>query len=212
MRAENIFGVKIVNAGTCDGDILAGSEVRTLRHSDVGRGNEKTHIHPHGIEAEMSHTEKIRCRGTKEKTAVPCGFREARVEVADGRISGRTWGMVGRKKVDQGPRGLNVDSQVRRPKLHGRRLERGAAGVFIIIAREARTYHGCGELSGVNGTPLLRGIEFTHVPAQAGERMAGNGPSGKAEFYPDLRRGRTPELLRVLARLRRFKIFRNYLL
>ena len=24
----------------------------------------------------------------------------------------------------------------------------------------------------MNGTPLLRGIEFTHAPAQAGERMA----------------------------------------
>jgi hypothetical protein len=32
---------------------------------------------------------------------------------------------------------------------------------------EAWRHHGCGDLSGVNGTPLLRGIEFTHAPAQA---------------------------------------------
>ena len=38
---------------------------------------------------------------------------------------------------------------------------------------EAGAHHGYGDLSGVNGTPLLRGIEFTHAPAQAGERMAG---------------------------------------
>jgi hypothetical protein len=40
---------------------------------------------------------------------------------------------------------------------------------------EAWTHHDCGDFSGVNGTPLLRGIEFTHAPAQAGERMAGRG-------------------------------------
>ena len=50
---------------------------------------------------------------------------------------------------------------------------------------EAWTHHGCGDLSGVNGTPLLRGIEFTHAPAQAGERMAGMRWKGKLEpvFY-----------------------------
>jgi hypothetical protein len=37
---------------------------------------------------------------------------------------------------------------------------------------EATTHHGCGDLSGVNGTPLLRGIEFTHAPAQAGDRFS----------------------------------------
>ena len=46
---------------------------------------------------------------------------------------------------------------------------------------EAGTHHGCGEFSGVNGTPLLRGIEFTHAPAQAGERMAEAGRGGKLE-------------------------------
>jgi len=44
---------------------------------------------------------------------------------------------------------------------------------------EAGRHHGCGDLSGVNGTPLLRGIEFTHAPSQAGERMAGRGRKGK---------------------------------
>ena len=43
------------------------------------------------------------------------------------------------------------------------------------------THHGCGEFSGVNGTPLLRGLEFTHAPSQAGERMAGMGRKGKLE-------------------------------
>ena len=33
----------------------------------------------------------------------------------------------------------------------------------------------------MNGTPLLRGIEFTHAPAQAGERMAEMGRKGKLE-------------------------------
>ena len=33
------------------------------------------------------------------------------------------------------------------------------------------THHGCGDLSGVNGTPLLRGIEFTHAPFQAAEEL-----------------------------------------
>ena len=46
---------------------------------------------------------------------------------------------------------------------------------------KAGTHHGCGDLSGVNGTPLLRGIEFTHAPAQAGERMEGIRPKGKGE-------------------------------
>jgi hypothetical protein len=41
-----------------------------------------------------------------------------------------------------------------------------------IAPEEAWTHHGCGEFSGVNGTPLLRGIEFTHAPAQATEMMA----------------------------------------
>ena len=46
---------------------------------------------------------------------------------------------------------------------------------------EAWTHHGCGDLSGVNGTPLLRGIEFTHAPAQAGETMPEMGWIGKVE-------------------------------
>ena len=46
---------------------------------------------------------------------------------------------------------------------------------------EAGTHHGCGDLSGVNGTPLLRGVEFTHAPSQAGERMSGVGLEGKME-------------------------------
>ena len=46
---------------------------------------------------------------------------------------------------------------------------------------KVRTHHGCGEFSGVNGTPLLRGIEFTHAPSQAGERMAGRKWKGKAK-------------------------------
>ena len=46
---------------------------------------------------------------------------------------------------------------------------------------EAWMHHGCGEFSGVNGTPLLRGLEFTHAPSQAGERMAGMGRKGKLE-------------------------------
>jgi hypothetical protein len=45
---------------------------------------------------------------------------------------------------------------------------------------EAWTHHDCGDFSGVNGTPLLRGIEFTHAPAQAGERMAES--AGKARW------------------------------
>ena len=44
---------------------------------------------------------------------------------------------------------------------------------------EAGTHHGCGDLSGVNGTPLLRGIEFTHAPAQAGEGWRKLGDFGK---------------------------------
>ena len=47
---------------------------------------------------------------------------------------------------------------------------------------EAGTHHGCGDLSGVNGTPLLRGIEFTHAPAQAGERMAKEDENRKLEY------------------------------
>ena len=46
---------------------------------------------------------------------------------------------------------------------------------------EAGTHHGCGDLSGVNGTPLLREAEFTHGPSlQAGERML--DPGGKARW------------------------------
>ena len=44
---------------------------------------------------------------------------------------------------------------------------------------EAGMHHGCGDLSGVNGTPLLRGVEFTHAPAEAGKRMGEAGLKGK---------------------------------
>ena len=40
---------------------------------------------------------------------------------------------------------------------------------------------GVVNLSGVNETPLLRGIEVTHAPAQAEERMAGMERKGKLE-------------------------------
>ena len=45
---------------------------------------------------------------------------------------------------------------------------------------EAGTHHGCGDLSGVNETPLLRWIEFTHAPAQAWEGWRECG--GKASW------------------------------
>ena len=58
----------------------------------------------------------------------------------------------------------------------------GAPGVFIIHAPgEGGTHHECGEFSGVNETPLLRGIEFTHVPSQAQVRMAGLEQKGKLD-------------------------------
>jgi hypothetical protein len=47
---------------------------------------------------------------------------------------------------------------------------------------EAWTHHESGDLSGVNGTPLLRGIEFTHAPALAGEKDGWNGAVSKVEI------------------------------
>ena len=50
-----------------------------------------------------------------------------------------------------------------------------------LAPEEAGRDHGCGDLSGVNGTPLLRGVEFTHAPSQAPERIAGSSEKGKLE-------------------------------
>ena len=46
---------------------------------------------------------------------------------------------------------------------------------------EAWTHHGCGDLSGVNGTPLLRGIEFTHAPSQGWIKDVWNGAERQGE-------------------------------
>src|SRR5687768_2962803 len=61
-----------------------------------------------------------------------------------------------------------------------------------LAPEEAGRDHGCGDLSGVNGTPLLRGIEFTHAPSQAGERMTGTGRKSKVQ---------RPKFLQVFCRI-----------
>src|SRR5688572_26039636 len=52
------------------------------------------------------------------------------------------------------------------------------------LGKRGRTT-GCGDLSGVNGTPLLLGIEVTHAPAQEGKRMAGRGVERQGERMPN---------------------------
>ena len=48
------------------------------------------------------------------------------------------------------------------------------------LPRGVSTQQAC-SFSGVNGTPLLRGIEFTHAPAQAATMVAGRRREGKLE-------------------------------
>ncbi len=52
---------------------------------------------------------------------------------------------------------------------------------MVIFRAAAHRMDEAGFAAKVNGTPLLRGIEFTHAPAQAGERMVGVGLKGESE-------------------------------
>ena len=64
----------------------------------------------------------------------------------------------------------------------------------------ARREHTIGVLlfSGVNGTPLLRGIEFTHAPSQVGKRMADRMFERKLERSPKAEQSNGETLLLFL--------------
>jgi len=81
MPARRIRWSKLAVAGTCEGkvNILDGSDQATQRLSDVGSAKKKRwilEVGAHEEEGEMRNNEKFRFRGTVQKTAVPCGFRD----------------------------------------------------------------------------------------------------------------------------------------
>ena len=66
------MGVKIVNAGICDG-------------KDNPTAQERSNHGIRGIRGKRE-PDKVRFRGTVQNNAVPCGFGECRVESADCRM------------------------------------------------------------------------------------------------------------------------------
>jgi hypothetical protein len=129
----------------------------------------------------------------------PCGFGECKVQNAARKRGHRVLSAEGAnvdcrevekflKSFREKPGKSGISSTCKRLKGVGKggdgnSLLPAAPVVFIIhlAPGKAGTHHGCGEFSGVNGTPLLRGFIFTHAPSQAGERMAGMRRDGKLE-------------------------------
>src|SRR5688572_14532433 len=93
---------------------------------------------------EMSTPKNIKFRGTERKTAVQCGFRECRWEVAECRVP-RRCGLSRREKVEWRGDTTALDRVLLR--MVG---SPGACGVFIIQSRLKKvwTHHGCGDLFG----------------------------------------------------------------
>src|SRR5688572_13030318 len=79
--------------------------------------------------------EKIGFGGTVKKTEVQCGFRECKARIAECKIGCRRVRSSGLGKVDWplSPLVREVDSQVGKPALHGRRSDSFlTVGVFIV--------------------------------------------------------------------------------
>ena len=75
---------------------------------------------------EMLTPEKIMFRGPVQKNAVPCGFGECKVKIAECEMGWWRRAIFGQSE--------NVDSQVGKPALHGRRFFRARFGFIIHLA------------------------------------------------------------------------------